>query len=135
MVVIFEHGSQLVNGGILVVEGCICISSPKFAQDPLPRFASTIPVILSVLMRFFQKQDTNHKPKQDHGSAEQVRKKVRVRLKDGTLENMGPLFGRSSENTAKESADDGPTKWRSVAYKTKVSGETHPRHQTKGIME
>jgi hypothetical protein len=133
--VVFKHRPHLVKGCILVAERCVGISPPNFAQDPLPRFASTIPVVLAVFVRFLQKQNANREPEQDHGRAEEIGKQVRVGFENGLFENCRPRSGRASENTAKETADNGPAKKRSAAYQTPCSGGTYPRHQIKGMME
>jgi hypothetical protein len=74
MIVIFEHGCQLVKGRILVAKRCFCTSPPEFAQDPLPRFASTIPVVLSVFMGLLQEQNSDCEPKKNNHGAEKIRK-------------------------------------------------------------
>jgi len=113
VVVVAEHRSHLVKRSILVVKGCICVSLPKFAKKPLPRFASAILVVLAILVCLFQKQDADGKAKYDETSANKVREKKRVLVEDGIPEN-GHYVGRTSEQTAKGAADDGATKKRSA---------------------
>ena len=113
MVVVAEHRSHLVKRGILVVKGCICVSLPKFAKQPLPRFASPILVVLSVLVCLLQKQDADGKAQYDEASAHKVRKQKRIAVEDGIPEH-GHYVGRASEQAAKGAADDGATKKRSA---------------------
>ena len=129
-----EHRSHLVKRSILVVECCLCLSLPNFAQEPLPRFASPILVVFAVLVRLFQEEDADGKAKNHESSADQVWKKKRVRLKDGVLEKRH-YVGGTSEQAAKRSANDGATKSGQHGQFGTCSVISYPRHQTKGMME
>lgn len=109
----FKHAAHLVHRAILVAQGCVCVSSPHFTQQPLTSLAAAISVVLAVFVRFLEKQDADGESKNDDCGTDQIREQVGIRVENGALEPGGEGYGGARENAAKRRADDGATKQRS----------------------
>ena len=147
MLVVLKHGSHLIERGVFLAEAALCSWPPYFLQNPLSCFASTIHIVLSVFVRFFEKQNADCEAKHNNARAHQIRKEVRESLENGTSEN-GKYLKRVRKQASESSANDGSVERLEIGRvlgkkkkkkRKKVPGPhkklAYPRHHTKGMME